>query len=65
MYRYAGDKYSGLSNLFTRNAKGWFIITDINDDNGFDEAEQWIKALRDKTTVNIYYYVFILYHVDN
>ena len=45
---YSGDKFSGLSNFFVRNAKGWFLITDITNEEAFDEAEQWVKVLKGK-----------------
>ena len=43
------ENMMSLSSLFTREAKGWFIIWDISDPDTFSEIDDWANAIRGKT----------------
>lgn len=38
-----------LSELFTRDAKGWFIVWDVSDPETFDSINDWETVVRNKT----------------
>lgn len=46
---YKGESLSSLTDLFTRDAKGCFIVCDVTDEETIDAAERWVEVVRQKT----------------